>query len=38
MEATVLREPWRRLFSAEELAVARKRLEDLDYTFTDKAI
>lgn len=31
MEATVIREPWCRLFSPEELAVARKRLEDLGY-------
>jgi hypothetical protein len=31
MEATVLQEPWCRLFSPEELAVARKRLEALGY-------
>lgn len=31
MEATVLREPWCRLFLPEELAVARKRLEELGY-------
>ena len=31
MEATVLREPWCQLFTAEELAVARKRLNELGY-------
>lgn len=32
MEATLLREPWCQLFSPEELAVARKRLDDLGFT------
>ena len=31
MEATLIREPWCRLFSPEELATARKRLDDLGY-------
>ena len=31
MEALVLRDPWRTLFSQEELRVARKRLDDLGY-------
>lgn len=31
MEALVLREPWRSLFSNEELDVARKRLDALGY-------
>lgn len=31
MEALVLKEPWRRLFSEEELRMARKRLDDLGY-------
>lgn len=32
MEATILREPWRQLFTPDELEVARKRLENLGYT------
>ena len=32
MEALVLRDPWRHLFSEEELSIARKRLTDLGYT------
>ena len=32
MEALVLRDAWRGLFSEDELAVARKRLQDLGYT------
>jgi len=31
MEALVLRDPWRALFSEEELRVARKRLDALGY-------
>ena len=31
VEAVVLQEPWRSLFTDEELAKARRRLEDLDY-------
>jgi hypothetical protein len=31
MEALVLKEPWRSLFSGEELRVAQKRLDDLGY-------
>ena len=31
MEALVLREPWRQLFSKEELETARRRLADLGY-------
>jgi hypothetical protein len=31
MEALVIREPWRRLFSEEELTVARTRLDALGY-------
>ena len=32
MEALVLRDAWRGLFSEDELTVARKRLQDLGYT------
>ena len=31
MEALVLQDPWSQLFTADELGVARKRLEDLGY-------
>lgn len=31
MEATVLQEPWRDLFSPVELAIAEKRLKELGY-------
>ncbi|MDP1652390.1 MAG: hypothetical protein Q8L56_06680 [Rhodocyclaceae bacterium] len=31
MEATVLQEPWCGLFTSDELAVAKKRLEELGY-------
>jgi len=31
MEATVLTEPWCKLFTESELSVARKKLEQLDY-------
>lgn len=31
MEALVLRQPWSELFTEEELAVARKRLEEVGY-------
>jgi hypothetical protein len=31
MEALLLQDPWRRLFTDEELAVAQKRLEDLGH-------
>lgn len=31
MEALVLEEPWRSLFTEEELGIARKRLQDLGY-------
>jgi hypothetical protein len=31
MEAVVLRDPWNKLFSKEELRIARKRLDDLGY-------
>jgi hypothetical protein len=33
MEALVLKDEWRDLFSEEELGIARKRLEDYGYTF-----
>ena len=32
MEATILQEPWRELFSDDELSVARKKLEELGYS------
>ncbi len=32
VEAVVLQKPWRDLFTAEELATARKRLQDLGYS------
>ena len=32
MEATVLQEPWCELFTEEELAKARKKLDELGYT------
>ncbi len=32
MEALVLRDPWRKLFTVEELAVAQRRLNELGYT------
>lgn len=32
MEATILQEPWRQLFTDEELATARKKLEALGYS------
>ena len=32
MEATVLQEPWRQLFTAGELEMARKRLKELGYS------
>ena len=32
MEALILKQPWKALFSEEELGVARKRLSDLSYT------
>ena len=32
MEALVLRDPWRKLFTFEELAVAQRRLNELGYT------
>ena len=32
MEALVLREPWCQLFTAEEIAIAKKRLKDLGYS------
>ena len=31
MEAVVLRQPWRQLFSREELSIAAKKLKDLNY-------
>jgi hypothetical protein len=31
MEATVCRQPWHKLFTESEIAVARKRLDDLGY-------
>ena len=31
MEALVLRAPWRDIFTDEELAIARRRLQELDY-------
>ena len=31
VEAVVLREPWRRLFTEVELAIASRRLEDMGY-------
>jgi hypothetical protein len=34
MEATVLGEPWCSLFSSEEIAIAKKRLEELGYINT----
>ena len=34
MEATVLQDPWRELFTEEELAVARQKLDDLGYHVT----
>ena len=33
MEATVLKDPWRKLFTEEELAVATQKLEGLGYEF-----
>lgn len=33
MEATVLKEPWRELFTAQELATARRKLAELGYQF-----
>jgi hypothetical protein len=33
MEATVLKEPWKHLFSEEELSTARKKLVALGYKF-----
>lgn len=32
MEATVLQDPWRQLFTESELAIARKKLEELGYS------
>jgi len=31
MEALILRDPWRKLFSAEELGIAQQRLKELGY-------
>jgi 5-methylcytosine-specific restriction enzyme A len=31
VESVVLRDPWRSLFSEEEIAIARRRLQELDY-------
>ena len=31
MEATIIQDPWQKLFSDNELAIARKRLKDLGY-------
>ena len=31
MEALVLQEPWRALFTEDELGTARRRLEDLEH-------
>jgi len=31
MEATIIQDPWHKLFSDNELAIARKRLNDLGY-------
>lgn len=36
MEATVLQEPWRELFTEEELSTARAKLEELGYEFNDR--
>jgi hypothetical protein len=33
MEATVLKKPWRELFTDEELSTAREKLKALNYTF-----
>ena len=33
MEATVLQDPWRELFTEEELSVAKQKLEELGYQF-----
>ncbi len=33
MEATVLQDPWRELFTEEELAVARQKLAELGHQF-----
>jgi hypothetical protein len=35
MEATVLKEPWRHLFTDEELTAARKKLAALGYNFEE---
>jgi hypothetical protein len=35
MEATVLKKPWRELFTDEELSTAREKLKALNYTFDD---
>jgi hypothetical protein len=35
MEATVLKEPWRNLFTDEELSAARKKLTALGYKFDE---
>ena len=32
MEATILQEPWQQLFTEQELAIARKKLEELGYS------
>jgi hypothetical protein len=32
MEALVIRDPWRKLFTVEELEIARRRLTELGYT------
>lgn len=32
MEALVLRDPWRKLFTVEELEIAQRRLNELGYT------
>jgi hypothetical protein len=34
MEAAILEEPWRSLFTAEELAIAERRLRELGQPFT----
>ncbi len=36
MEAAVLEEPWRDLFTEEEIATARKRLEELGFEFSNQ--
>lgn len=37
VEAVVLQEPWRSLFTADELTTARRRLEELGYQPGDQA-